>query len=675
LRSNVEDGVRRLSLTARFGLISGALLVLLGLVLAQVLADTVAQRARAEAERSANLVTAVALEPTLAGSLGGRGLDPKVVPRIEAELREGLEHGVLERIKIFDLDGTLVYSDGPTAVRKVKVRGSLAVALAGETTSEFAQTADRAHAGERNLGRLLEVFVPVGAHEDEAPAGAVELYLPYDPVAKAVSADIRRLAALLAAGLALLWLTLFRLVNRASRRLQAEMARNKHEALHDGLTGLPNRVAATRRLRELLAQPPGGGDVAVLWLDLDGLKTINDSLGHPAGDEVLRAVAKRLRETVRNQDLLARFGGDEFVVVCPDVSQNSAVAIAERVLEALRHPLWLEAGEQVVTTSIGVAVSGGMDADELLAAADVALYAAKDRGRNQWAAFDDAMRSAAVDRLQLTTDLRGAASRGELVLHYQPYFELRTNSVAGVEALLRWQHPRRGLLGPADFLELAEDTGSIVELGAWVLREACRTLAEWHRRPELPTLRMSVNLAARQVLDPDIVSTVATALEEAGADPALLTLEITETTVMANVSAAVRAMQQLRRIGVSISIDDFGTGYSSLTYLKKFPVQELTIDKSFVDGVGSHPRDSAIIAAIVTLARALDLALVAEGIETTAHLAQLRTLGCDYGQGYLWTPALPKETIEDWVAQQPWPTGATRTLFTASTVIKGNGAG
>ncbi|MGI8993161.1 MAG: putative bifunctional diguanylate cyclase/phosphodiesterase [Nocardioidaceae bacterium] len=645
--------VDRLSLTARFGLVSAIMVCLLGLALALTLSNIVENRARDEAERAGELLVAVAVEPAFQDRRQGRWLHPEARATIDAEVRMGIEHRSLLRIKVFDADGTLVYSDDPALVGEVyEISEALATALAGKVTSKFADTTDDRHAAERGLGRLLEIFVPL--HDDQSgnPTGVAELYLAYDPVAEAVAHDIRRLMLLLAAGLGVLWISLFRLVHRASRRLRAEVERNEHEALHDALTGLPNRVATGRRLEELRKDRRSGGEVAVLWLDLDGLKAINDSLGHSAGDEVLRVVAARLQESVRKQDHVARFGGDEFVVICPDVSLEDAVAVAERILEALRRPLLLDTGRHVVTTSVGVAVSGTMSADDLLAAADVAMYAAKERGRNQMAIFDDTMRTDSINRLQLTADLRGAVERGELRLHYQPYVDVRTDQVVGVEALLRWEHPTRGLLTPQAFLEIAEDSGAIVPIGHWVLKEACRTLSGWQRTSHLSSLHMSVNLAAREFTDADIVAAVTAALADAGAHPAGLTIEITETSVMANVDAAIDAMHRLRRAGVCIAIDDFGTGYSSLAYLKRFPVQQLKVDKSFVDDLGENPREAALISAVPSLARAMGLSVVAEGIETTRQLALLRTLGCDLGQGYLWQTPLPRERLEAWLAER-----------------------
>lgn len=639
---------RALSLSTRFALVSASLVAALGVGLGIVLADIVEHRARSQAEQTAELIAAVAFAPFLADELHEPdvGLSSQAVRRVDAAVREGLEHDLLRRVKVFNADGTLVYSDDPDAVGTVNRGEDLRAALSGRTVSAF--TADDAqHRREQGLGRLLEVYVPIHSHGDTTP-GAIELYLPFDRVQQQATHDVRRLLLLLAGALGLLWLVLYRLVAGASGRLREEISRAEHGSLHDALTGLPNRVAATARLQEMLDRRRQG---AVAWLDVDGLKTVNDSLGHPAGDEILMAVAQRLRDVVADSGLVARFGGDEFVmVVGSDGSADAALGFAERLLEGLRPPMFLASGEHRVTASVGVAVTGDADtADALLAAADAAMYAAKQAGRDTAVVFDERLREAAQDRLELTADLRGAAARGELRLHYQPYLDLRTNRVVGVEALVRWQHPRRGLLAPASFIELAEENGLILEVGEWVLQEACRTLGEWERVSPSSPLRMSVNLAARQVTDRNIAAVISSSLAAAGADPELLTVEITESAVMANVDTAILTMQELRQTGVRISIDDFGTGYSSLMYLKQFPVHDLKIDKAFVDGVGVSAQDSAIVAAVINLARAVDLEVVAEGVETPRQLAALSSLGCDYGQGYLWQRPVGKDEIEAWV--------------------------
>lgn len=419
-----------------------------------------------------------------------------------------------------------------------------------------------------------------------------------------------------------------------------------HAAFHDALTGLPNRRALTERVEEVLS---AGGHGSLLWLDLDGFKEINDALGHKVGDEVLREVGRRLEEMVREPDLVGRLGGDEFVIFC-DAGEAHALVLAERVGSVLRAPIEMASGLHTISASIGVAVTPAVDASSLFAAADVAMYEAKAQGRGVVRLFDARMFSEVQDRLALTRDLRSAVDGGQLRLHYQPIMNLDSGDVHAVEALVRWEHPTRGLVQPGAFVQLAEQNGLIVQLGRWVLDTACAQLAAWqHSAPTGRPLRVAVNLAARQLTDPALVSHLRDTLLATGADPSLLTLEVTESSVMEDVGAAIRTLDELRRLGVRLAVDDFGTGYSSLTYLKQFPVHEVKLDKSFIDGVGVNADDSAIVAAVVNLARAIDLEIVAEGVETTRQHGLLRALGCDYGQGYLWHRPAPPDELEPWL--------------------------
>ena len=436
-------------------------------------------------------------------------------------------------------------------------------------------------------------------------------------------------------------------------------------AFHDTLTGLPNRLALTERVEAALAD--GGGAGALLWLDLDGFKEINDALGHKVGDEVLIEVARRLDDMVRAPDLVGRLGGDEFVIFCDARSQEDALALAERIAVVLREPVNAGGGMHSVSASVGVAMTPADSASSLFAAADVAMYEAKRTARGAVCLFDDRLFSELHERLALTSDLRSAVAKGQLRLHYQPLVHLASGAVTGVEALVRWEHPERGLLAPGAFIPLAERSGLIVEIGTWVVEEACAQLARWQQTsPTGDRLSVAVNLAAAQVTDPGLVGLLSSALLRANADPSLLTLEVTESSVMEDVTTAIGTLDALRRLGLRIAIDDFGTGYSSLTYLKQFPVHEVKLDKSFIDGVGTHADDSAIVAAVVTLARALDLEIVAEGVEKPRQQALLRTLGCDYGQGYLWHRPAPADVLEPWLAAHGSGPAAARLRLAAA---------
>ena len=433
--------------------------------------------------------------------------------------------------------------------------------------------------------------------------------------------------------------------------------RLSHAAFHDALTGLPNRLALTERVEAALAD---GSHGALLWLDLDGFKEINDALGHKVGDSVLVEVGRRLDDVVRAPDLVGRLGGDELVVFSDAGSQEQALRLAERISTVLREPIDVGGGTHAVSASIGVAMTPAADASSLFAAADVAMYEAKHKARGSVCLFDDRLFEELHERLALTSDLRHAVARGELRLHYQPVVHLATGAVTGVEALVRWEHPERGLLAPGAFIGLAERSGLICEIGTWVIEEACAQLARWQQtQPTGDRLSVAVNLSAAQIADPGLVSLLTSALLRGSTDPSLLTLEVTESSVMEDVTTAISTLDALRQLGLRIAIDDFGTGYSSLTYLKQFPVHEVKMDKSFIDGVGTNADDSAIVAAVVTLARAIDLEVVAEGVEKPRQQALLRTLGCDYGQGYLWHRPVPAHVLEPWlVAHGRGPTGA-----------------
>jgi diguanylate cyclase (GGDEF)-like protein/PAS domain S-box-containing protein len=434
----------------------------------------------------------------------------------------------------------------------------------------------------------------------------------------------------------------------ALKRTEAELA---HQAMHDPLTGLANRALFLDHLRSELARSERRSEaLAVLFLDLDRFKVVNDSLGHSAGDRLLVEVSRRLQELLRGGDTVARLGGDEFVMLLPDVSgADEAVVIAKRVLRAIRQPIDVDGDEVFSTASMGIALweasssgDGAATAEALVRDADTAMYRAKARGRDRLEIFDEDLRTQATAKFHLENFLRKAVELGELEVHYQPEIDLADGTLAGAEALVRWRHPVEGLLEAKTFIDLAEESGLILDVGAWVLREACRQAGQWKREGRhLGTLR--VNLSPRQIAHHDLVETVVAALETSDLEPHTLCLEITETALMADAAASLSVLSALRSLGVELAIDDFGTGYSSLSYLKRFPVTVLKIDRSFVDGLGHDPDDTAIAGAIVSLGRSLGLSIVAEGVETQRHLQELRLLGCDRAQGYLFAPALAPE--------------------------------
>jgi len=427
-------------------------------------------------------------------------------------------------------------------------------------------------------------------------------------------------------------------------------ARLAHQALHDPLTGLPNRALFLDRAgRALDLGGRGDGGVAVLFLDLDRFKVINDSLGHEAGDLLLRATADRLSEAIRPTDTLARFAGDEFAVLCEDVaSVEDAVGVAGRLISCLAAPLMLGASEVVISASVGVALAEAeeIEADALLRNADTAMYLAKGRGRGRVEVFDEALRHRAVRRLETESGLRRAIEGGELRLAYQPEVDLATGHLAGIEALVRWEHPDRGLLLPSEFIAVAEETGLVNEVGAWVLREASAQLARWRRAyPHMVEVAMAINVSARQLTDPGLIANVEAAVATAGGG-APLCLEITETALLEYASPAGDTLRRLKTRGVLLGIDDFGTSYSSLSNFTRLAPDFLKVDRSFVEGLGVDPHNSAIVAAVISLAHTLGLFVIAEGVESALQVALLRELGCDLIQGFVVAKALPSEEFE-----------------------------
>jgi len=433
----------------------------------------------------------------------------------------------------------------------------------------------------------------------------------------------------------------------------------KHLAFHDALTGLPNRLLLNDRLTVALAQAHRSRQkVATLHLDLDRFKVINDSLGHTVGDELLRRVAERLRACVREGDTVARLGGDEFVILVSRISSDGdAETIARKILSAIRLPFAVEQRDFFLTTSLGVSLypTDGVDAETLLQSADTAMYRAKEQGRDNYQLYAPAMNARAAERLSLENRLRQALQKDELVLHYQPIVDLRNGRVRGAEALLRWRHPERGLLPPAEFITLAEISGLISPIGRWVLETACAQMREWQALGN-PRFTMSVNLSPRQFLQADLVSQVARALSSSGVDAGSLDLEITESNAMENAEITVNTLWELRRLGVGISMDDFGTGYSSLNYLKRFPIDRVKLDQSFVRDVVTNPEDAAIVRAVIAMAHTLKLVVTAEGVENEDQLAFLRQNRCDEMQGFLFSPPVePAEFPKLLTRRQPLP--------------------
>ncbi len=438
-------------------------------------------------------------------------------------------------------------------------------------------------------------------------------------------------------------------------RAGAELERRLYErqltylANHDALTALPNRNLLQDRLNQAIAHTQRAGQLmAVLFLDLDRFKTINDSLGHDKGDQVLTIISTRLAGCVRDDDTIARLGGDEFIILLHDLSrEEDAAIVAGKVISCLQHPLVVNGHELFITGSIGISFypQDGEDGNTLLKNADTAMYRAKDTGRNTFALYNQAMNAQALRHLQMETALRHALERDELSLHYQPQVDLRSGLITGVEALLRWRSPEHGQVSPAEFIPIAEDTDLILKIGDWVLETACRQAKQWNDTYH-GELRIAINLSSRQFRQPDLPGQISNALQASGLDPELLELEITEGTVMHNAEESVATLRRLRDMGVKLSIDDFGTGYSSLSYLKRFPINIVKIDQSFVRDITTDPDDAAIACSIIALAHSMKLRVIAEGVETEGQLGFLQANQCDQMQGYYFSRPLPKEELD-----------------------------
>ena len=635
----------------RFSLLSLVVIAALGVALAHVLKGQITSRALADAERTTALIARVALAPALSPQNPIGSLVPARFDELDAALADRqIRAAGVERVKIYDRDGTLRYSDQRAKIgQRDEVEDDMRAAFGGEIVSGLSHGSD--HRGAAST-TLLEVYVPLRARGVTRPVGAFELYASYAPVAAQIRHDARIVYGVLALTLVLLYAALFRIVARASRALRRSADEHRHRAHHDDLTGLPNRALLAARLERAGVR---GHGAALLLIGLDDFKAVNDTLGHDHGDQLLREVGARLRTVVRDGDTLARVGGDEFALVAEAVPNRGAVAeLAIRIEQALEPPLDAEGFAVQVEASIGVALlpEHGTDPVTLLRRADVALHAAKLSG-SKIGTYDAAHDPHTPERLALLGELRRALEREELILHYQPIAELDGSGVVGVEALVRWQHPERGLLGPDEFVPLAARTSVIGPLTAFVLEAALRQQRTW--RDAGYDLSIAVNVAGPNLSDPSLHGTVEALLRASGTDPGRLVLELSEHTVMHDPEGAIATLERLRALGVRLSLDDFGTGRSSLAYLKRLPLHEVKIDRSFVRDLPADESDAAIVRSTIDLARNLRLSVVAEGVETRAAWDELAALGCDLAQGYLLSRPLPAADLTAWLLQVQSP--------------------
>jgi diguanylate cyclase (GGDEF)-like protein len=654
---------RRPRLLLRFGIVSFVAVAALGVLLASQLRGNVRQDAIHDAEAIARSTARLAIQPSLRPGDLERPLSPARTDALTRRVRTSLEDTPVVRVKVWNPHGRIVYSDDPSLHgRRFKLGEDLADALAGQASTQV-EGADESG----DLHRpMVETYVPLRFTVGGPVAGAFEVYIPYDTVVARASAQVRDVTVTLVLGLVVLWAALFRVVFGAARALVRYSDENRRLASEDALTGLANRESFLTEAARVLARRPALA--AVVLLDLDRFKDLNDSLGHHAGDGLLQAIGPRLRAAVAPGSVVARLGGDEFaVLLAPLACPADAALTAQAIRTALAEPVEIEGIAVSAEASVGIATypQDGADVAALLQHADVAMYAAK-AGRTGITAYRAADDPSSHERLLVLSELREAIARDELVLHYQPKVALGSGRIAGTEALVRWQHPRRGLLGPDEFVGLAEHTGLIGPLTAWVLSRALRDARRWWDAG----LRMgvAVNLSVANLVDPDLPGLVAGLLAETRLPPRALELEITESVLMTEPGRALRTLSVLRSMGVGLAVDDYGTGHSSLAYLHRLPLDTLKIDRSFVAAMGRE--GGVIVRSTVDLAHNLGLRVVAEGVEDPATAAALRDLGCDLAQGFHYARPVPVAELLQALTAPPF----VATVSASAAAPRGRGA-
>lgn len=588
--------------------------------------------------------------------------DP-ALPQLRADVLSKMRGLQIVKIKVYNLAGLTVFSTDERQIGEDKSSNQgFLEARAGMVASQitYREKFD-AFEGVLNQRNLIASYVPVRSAPDAPVEGVFEVYSDVTDLLQQQSRAQWQVAGIVLALLTLLYLFLHFVVSKADRiiaRQERERAAKedevRHQAYHDMLTGLPNRAYFSERLAETISLAERHNqNCALMFIDLDRFKIVNDSLGHSAGDALLRTVSAHIQNCLRDSDLLFRMGGDEFTVILPQITTlEDAAFVARRVLEALARPIAVHEHELTVGATIGIAVypGDGERADALLKNADAAMYSAKQRNRGTYAFYRTEMNQRAMQRMGLEADLRKGFREGEFVLHYQPRFDTKTRRVVALEALLRWQSPSRGLVLPDEFISVLEDTGMMLLVGEWVLRSVCNQIRRWQQEGQEP-LRVSVNVSSLQFQGASFVAMVERVLRDTGAPPALLEIELTESLLIKNAEQARTTLAALKALGLRVSIDDFGTGYSSLNYLRHLSVDYLKIDRSFVTNIASNSRDGAVVVAITELARALNIAVVAEGVETEAQAAFFSGIHCGELQGFLFSPALPIDQLRYFLAQ------------------------
>ncbi len=652
--------VDKVSLVARFGVISALLVVLLGVVVGSLLQGSLRDRTVGDAVRTAQVAANIGVRPVLTPSDLEHDFLPLPAARrveLDAALLDSLSRNNIVRLKIWNAQHFVVWSDNTRLLQRwFPGDADLNESFTGRVTADVTDLTAPEELDDRANQRLLSVYVPLrvgsdGHFTDDANAkilGAFEIYLPYQPIAHTIAHDTQRLYLTLAIGLALLYLVLFRLVARASRDLRRQVATNRHQAMFDMLTNLPNRMLFTDRLDQVATQARRNGTVAAtLLLDLDRFKEINDALGHESGDQLLCLIGARIATRLREQDTVARLGGDEFGVVLPGLAHpQDAVTVAEDIATALEETFVIDGIEIDVRASIGVACTDDADdAAALLRHADVAMYVAK-RSHSGIEKYSKRHDLFSAERLALASEVRRAIEQCELVLHYQPKVDLHSGRSEAVEALVRWQHPTRGLLGPGEFLPVVESTHLIKPLTLYVLDEALRQVRSWNDAGE--RIRVAVNVGAACAGDVRLPAQIEEMIGRHGVDPALLEIELTETAVLDDPARAKTVLNAITELGVTASVDDFGTGYASIAYLTGLPISTLKIDQSFISDL-TVPENLAVTRYSIELARTLGLTAVGEGVEDAASLHVLEDLGCDEVQGFFFARPAPADECMAWI--------------------------
>ncbi len=578
-----------------------------------------------------------------------------------------VNHAVLDtsivKVKIINRSGIVLYSSDPSQTGQSKyLNASFNSAVTGVPATSFSyrKTFD-SFRGPLENRHIVSTYIPIRNSSSQKIIGVFEIYSDVSGLFQASERIQMQVAGLVVASMFLIYLVLYKMARRADKVITrqylerlANAERVRYQTYHDQLTGLPNRASFVERLDSMLDQTAfDDASLAVLILDLDRFKLVNDSLGHSAGDELLRIAARRLQKLVRENDLLYRLGGDEFAIITERVSQPSdAAPLAQRVIDAMREAVDIEGHAIVPTVSVGLSVYPKDDIaiEKLVKNADAAMYRAKQAGGNQYCFYSPEMNAQAADRLRVESGLQQAIANDEFVLHYQPRVDAQTRAIVGMEALLRWQRPGEGLVPPGQFIPILEDRDLIVDVGEWVLRTATRQVRDWLDRG-LDPRRVSVNVSSRQFRKQNFIDVVHAAIEDAGIPAGYLELELTESLLLDHSSHAIEIMQNLKAIGVKLSIDDFGTGYSSLGYLKRLPIDFLKIDRGFISEVTSNEKDAAIVNTITTLAAELRIGVVAEGVETEDQWRLLRGKHCQELQGFYFSRPVEAARVEALLAQ------------------------